>query len=75
MALLGTKARDEYYRNDSPVGKKDKWLAAVEKPERSPKVGVHILKYCRREEEKKKKFKGTASWMEIYREPAELRGR
>ena len=52
MALLGTKARDEYYRNDSPV--ETRWLAAAEKPER-PSLGVHILKYCRREEEKKKK--------------------
>ncbi|KAF3068672.1 hypothetical protein CFAM422_007732 [Trichoderma lentiforme] len=29
MALLGTKARDEYYRNDSPVERKTQRLEAV----------------------------------------------
>ena len=51
MALLGTKARDEYYRNDSPVGD----LLANCRCNDSEQLGVHILKYCRRKEEKKKR--------------------
>jgi hypothetical protein len=31
-----------------------------------PQLGVHILKYCRREEEKKKKTKSTAGEADIY---------
>jgi hypothetical protein len=55
VALLGNQEKVEYYRNDSPAKMVSKacrgWLGV-------PKGRGHILKYCRREEEKKRKSKG-----------------
>lgn len=55
MARLGNQEVVEYYRNDSPamvvrMEKDFKKCAALEEAA----VGVHILKYCRREEERRK---------------------
>lgn len=56
MARLGNQEVVEYYRNDSPAmavrmnAQKRKDFAALEEAA----VWVHILKYCRREEERRK---------------------
>lgn len=56
VALVGNQEEIEYYRNDSPeagvskcsfVAKSLCWMLVA-------KLGVNILKYCRREEEKRK---------------------
>ena len=55
MALLGNQEKVEYYRNDSPVeGVRECSNVIV-----VLLVGVGLLKYCRREEERKKSRKSA----------------
>lgn len=67
----GTKRWVDYYRNDSPEGEVSKESSGDGNPVKQArrrlfKVGVCILKYCRREEEKKKRPKRRRKSATLY---------